>query len=151
MAAHDEVPVPVIQAAARGAVGAMAMSGLRQLTQALDLVEKTPPESVLERTAPGLFRRVPTRRRPALVEATHWTYGAAVGALFGMLPRRWRRHALAGPGYGLLVWTVFEAGIAPALGLAQRPRHGLGQASALLVDHLLYGLVVAASPFPHRD
>jgi hypothetical protein len=141
----------VVHSAVRGAIGAMAMSGLRQLTHALGLVEQTPPESVLQRTAPRLFHWVPLPRRPALVELAHWAYGAAGGAAFGMVPRRWRRQAWAGPGYGLLVWAVFEAGIAPALGLAQPPRHGGVEATMLLVDHLLYGVVVAASPWPIRD
>lgn len=141
----------VVHAAVRGAIGAMAMSGLRQLTQSLGLVERTPPESVLQRTAPGLFRRVPVSRRAALVELAHWAYGAAGGAVFGMFPRRWRRQAWAGPGYGLLVWATFEAGIAPVLGIAQRPRHSGVEATVLLADHLLYGVVVAASPWPTRD
>lgn len=141
----------VFRAGGRGAIAAMAMSGLRQLTQSLGVVQKTPPESVLERTAPELFRRVPIERRPALVELVHWTYGVAGGAVFGALPRNWRRQPWAGPVYGLLLWTVFEAGIAPALGLTRRPRHGVSEAAVLLADHLLYGIVVAASPWPLRD
>lgn len=141
----------VVHAAVRGTIGAMAMSGLRQVTRSLDLVRQTPPESVLQRTAPSLFQRVPVPRRPALVELAHWAYGAAGGAVFGLVPRNWRRRAWAGPVYGLLVWAAFEGGIAPALGLAQRPRHGGVQATMLLLDHLLYGVVVAASPWPIRD
>lgn len=131
---------------ARGVIGAMAMSGLRQLTRALGLVSQTPPESVLRRTAPRVFHRLPVRRRPALVELVHWAYGAAGGAGFGALPASWRGRAWAGPAYGLLVWALFEAGIAPVLGISRRRSHTRVEAAVLLVDHLLYGAVVAGRP-----
>jgi len=141
----------VCSGAARGVVAAMAMSGLRRMTTALGVVEDTPPEAVLRSTVPGAFARVPEERRPVAVEAVHWTYGALGGAAFGLLPRRVRRHPLAGPTYGVLVWTAFEFGIAPALGLPQADREKPSEQAALLADHLLYGAVVAASPWPHRD
>ena len=136
-------PVPTAWAATRGVAAAMAMTGLRQVTRGLGLVEQTPPEAVLQATAPGLFSRVPVKRRPALVEAMHWSYGAAAGAVFGLLPVRWRRQVWSGPAYGMVVWAVFEAGIAPAIGLTRQPRHGPVQSSMLLLDHLLYGVIVA--------
>ncbi|WP_204082883.1 hypothetical protein [Asanoa ishikariensis] len=141
----------VSRGAARGVVAAMAMSGLRRMTTALSLVEDTPPEAVLRSTVPGAFARVPDQHRPVAVEAMHWTYGALGGAAFGLLPRRVRRHPLAGPIYGILAWTAFEIGIAPALGLPQADGHKPAEQAALLADHLLYGAVVAASPWPHRD
>lgn len=142
---------PILRATARGAVGSMAMSGLRQLTVSLGMVERTPPESVLRRTAPRLFRDVPAERRPALVEAVHWLYGAAGGAAFGLLPRVIRERRWAGPVYGVLAWAAFETGIAPALGLP-RSRDTAAERLALLADHLLYGAVVGASarPRPRR-
>ncbi|MEV0973717.1 hypothetical protein [Microtetraspora glauca] len=142
---------PIIRAAVRGAIGAMAMSGLRQAMVALGLVERVPPESLLRRIVPSIFHSVPPRRRPALVEFAHWTYGAAGGAVFGALPRAIRERPWAGPVYGLLVWGAFEGALAPAVGLAQEKSHDPVERSMLLVDHLLYGVVVAASPWPHHD
>jgi hypothetical protein len=135
---------------ARGAIAAMAMSGLRQATTALGIVERVPPESILRHTAPGLFCRIPVERRPALVEFVHWSYGAAGGILFGALPRRLRRKGWVGPAYGFMFWSLFEVAIAPLLG-TERGRHGVRQQLALLADHALYGVVVAASPWPHAD
>jgi len=140
----------VVKSATRGVVAAMAMSGLRQFTTSLDLVERTPPESVLRESAPRLFYRIPVERRAALVEAIHWSYGALGGGLFGVLPRHLRRHPWTGPLYGFLFWWVFQAAIRPALGL-DASHDDPGQRLALLADHLLYGAVVAASPFPYRD
>lgn len=142
--------LPIARGAARGAIAAMAMSGVRQATTSLGIVDKTPPESILARTAPGLFNRVPVERRTALVELIHWSYGTAGGVLFGALPRRLRRQPWAGPAYGLLSWATFEMGIAPVFGLSER-RHGVIERLALLVDHLLYGSVVAAAPWLHTD
>ncbi|AQZ68119.1 unnamed protein product [[Actinomadura] parvosata subsp. kistnae] len=139
---------PIVRAAARGVIGSMAMSGLRQLTTALGMVPSTPPESVLKRTAPKAFHSVPDERRPAVVEAVHWTYGAVGGAFFGLLPKAVRRRRWAGPVYGVLAWAAFETAIAPALGLTRR--HGRAERVALLADHVLYGIVVGAAPRPSK-
>lgn len=140
----------ILKAGVRGVVASMAMSGLRQLTTALDLVDQVPPESVLRKTAPQVFNRVPVQRRPALVEVIHWSYGGFGGALFGLLPRPLRRRAASGPIYGILFWGVFQAVLVPALGLHSSHAQAR-QRLALLADHVLYGAVVAASPFPYRD
>jgi hypothetical protein len=141
---------PIVRAAARGAIASMAMSGLRQLTTSLGLVAQTPPEAVIKKTAPEAFRRVPVERRPAVVETVHWLYGAGGGAFFGMLPQAVRTRPWAGPLYGVLFWAGFEMAIAPFLGLPRKPETGV-ERLALLADHILYGVVVAASPWPHRD
>ncbi|WP_218824587.1 hypothetical protein [Asanoa hainanensis] len=132
-------------------IAAMAMSGLRRMTTALNLVGQTPPESILREGAPAVFYRVPVERRAALVEAMHWSYGALGGAMFGLLPRRLRRHPLAGPVYGLVFWTGFQFVIAPVFGLPQSRRVHPAEVLALLGDHVLYGVVVASSPWPHED
>lgn len=141
---------PVARGGARGALAAMAMSGMRQATTSLGIVEKPPPDWILERTVPRLFSRVPIDRRPAVVQLIHWSYGTVGGVFFGVLPRALRRRPWVGPAYGVLFWAFFEAGIAPALGLNER-RHGVAERLALLADHLLYGSVVAASPWLHED
>ena len=135
-----------LRGAGRGAVGAMAMTGMRVLTTELGLVEQTPPAAVSGQRARGLralLRRAPRRQRRGLVEAAHWAFGAAGGAAFGTLPHADRRRAWAGPGYGLVVWLGFELGIAPALGLSQAKRVRLVDRFALAADHLLYGLVLS--------
>ncbi|MES1193907.1 MAG: hypothetical protein ABUM26_06240, partial [Solirubrobacterales bacterium] len=79
----------VLRSAGRGAVGAMAMTGMRVLTTELGLVEQTPPAAVSRQRARGLralLRRAPRRQRRGLVEISHWTFGAVGGAAFGALP-----------------------------------------------------------------
>jgi hypothetical protein len=138
----------VLSGATRGAVGAMAMTGMRVMTTELGLVEQTPPQALSRQRARGvraLLRRAPRRQRRGLVEAAHWAFGAGGGAAFGALPRELRRHPWAGPVYGLVVWLGFELGIAPALGLSQAKRVRLVDRLALAADHVLYGLVLSAS------
>src|SRR6188472_4764311 len=115
----------MLHGAARGAVGAMAMTGMRVLTTELGLVEQTPPQAVARQRARGaraLLRRAPRKQRRGLIEAAHWAFGAGGGAAFGALPDAIRRRPWAGPAYGLVVWLGFELAIAPVLGLSQAKR-----------------------------
>ena len=133
----------VAHASLRGAIGAMAMTGMRAFTVDLGIVEQTPPEAILKQKARGLIRRVPRKRRRAAIELAHWGYGTVGGATFALLPRNVRRRAWAGPLYGLVVWLGFEAAIAPVLGLKQASKPRAAERLALAVDHLLYGLVLS--------
>jgi hypothetical protein len=133
----------VALAGLRGAIAAMAMTGMRRLTVNLGIVKQPPPEMILKEKAPGLIARVPKGRRVAAIELAHWTYGAGGGAVFGMLPEEFRRRAWAGPIYGLMVWVGFELGIAPVLGLRSAKEPMPAQRAALAADHLLYGLVLS--------
>jgi hypothetical protein len=133
----------VLDGAARGAVGAMAMTGMRVLTTELGLVEETPPRAVSRQRARALLRRAPRRQRRGLAEAAHWAFGAGGGAVFGALPGAVRRRRWAGPVYGLVVWLGFELGVAPVLGLSQATRGRPVDRLALAADHLLYGVVLS--------
>lgn len=140
----------VVRSGARGAIAAMAMTGLRRISTTSGLLGHTPPEAVLADRLPRLLERIPVARRPVLVEAAHLGYGMVGGVVFGALPRRLRRRGWIGPAYGVLFWSIYELGIAPALRLLPGRRSHTEQL-ALLADHLLYGVVVAASPWPYRD
>lgn len=133
----------IAHATLRGAIAAMAMTGMRAFTVDLGIVEQTPPQAIFKQRAGGLIRRVPRGRRRAAVELAHWAYGAGGGAAFALLPGRIRRQAWAGPAYGLVVWLGFEAALAPALGLKQASSLRAAERAALAADHLLYGLVLS--------
>lgn len=142
---HDGGPSggDLAHGALRGAIAAMAMSGMRECTTALGLVKQTPPEAIFKQRARGLLRKAPRGRRKAAIELAHWSYGSAGGFVFALLPDGIRQRPWAGPGYGLAVWLGFELGIAPALGLSQSRKLRLAERCALAADHLLYGLVLA--------
>jgi hypothetical protein len=139
----DESSTEVFHSAVRGAIGAMAMTGMRTFTVDVGLVKQTPPQAIARQRARGLIRRVPRSRRRAAVELAHWSYGAVGGAGFGLLPEGLRRTAWAGPAYGLVAWLGFELGLAPLLGLAQAKRLRPVDRAALAADHLLYGFLLS--------
>jgi hypothetical protein len=133
----------IAHASLRGAIAAMAMTGMRAFTVHTGLVDETPPQAIFRQRARGLLRKIPRKRRRAAMELVHWSYGAAGGAAFGSLPDGVRRRPWAGPLFGLLVWLGFELGLAPALGLTQSRRLRLTERAALAGDHLLYGFVLS--------
>jgi hypothetical protein len=134
----------VVHAAARGAIAAMAMTGMRVFTVDMGIVKQTPPDAIAKQKARGFLRRVPRRRRRAAVELAHWGYGGVGGAMFALLPEPVRRRPWMGAAYGLGVWVGFEAGIAPLLGLRQaKGGDAPPERIALAIDHVLYGIVLS--------
>jgi hypothetical protein len=146
----DSVPSPpsrgqdLAHGALRGAVAAMAMSGMRAFTENAGLVGQAPPQAIVRQRIPGMRRSLGARpRRRVLEEVFHWSYGAAGGVAFAALPQPLRAHRWAGPAYGLAIWLGFEAGIAPLLRLKQAGESRPAERAALAVDHLLYGLILS--------
>lgn len=136
-------PREIAHAALRGAIAAMAMTGMRILTQDLGIVKESPPQAIVRQRVKGFLRSVPGQHRRAAIEVAHWTYGAGGGALFGALPAEVRRRRWFGPLYGLGIWAGFELVIAPVLALRQAKEPRVVERLALAVDHLLYGLVLS--------
>jgi hypothetical protein len=148
-AGMKEVTQRVAWGVVRGTVGAMAMTGMRQVTTGLGLVEQTPPDAIIKQRASGLLVRTPrlaflvAKRQTAVIELAHWFYGAAGGAAFAMLPHRVLRSRWVGPGYGVLTTAMFELGIVPILGLDKAKKIRPAEQLMFLADHLLYGIILA--------
>jgi len=127
----------------------MAMTGMRQVTTGLGLVEQTPPDAIIKQRASGLLVRMPrlaflvAKRQTAVIELAHWFYGAAGGAAFAMLPASVRGSRWAGLGYGLLTTALFELAIAPVLGLDKAKKIRPSEQLMFTADHLLYGFILA--------
>jgi uncharacterized protein DUF6789 len=135
--------IEVLHATFRGAVGAMAMTGIRVFADHAGFIREDPPSRLTRKHGRGLFKPVPRRKRRTVVELVHWTMGAVFGAVFGLLPERLRRQPWAGPVYGALVWLGFDAGVSPALGLTERGWPRGHERAVFVVDHLLFGLVLS--------
>ena len=135
-----------LQAATRGVVAAMAMTGMRRVTGGLGLVHEPPPEAIARQGFPTLLARVPVENRGEAIEFAHWAYGGVGGAIFGSLPAALRRQVWAGPAYGLAVWMLFESVLAPLLGINPAPHRKIVERLAVAADHLLYGAILANRP-----
>lgn len=132
--------------ALRGAIGAMAMTGIRVVTAGLNLLPKDPPEEIFEDALPHFLELVPREYRDEAIELAHWGYGAVGGAMFALLPAAIRRHRWSGPAYGIGTWSFFEGVLAPMLGLRKPSERSTSERAAIIADHVLYGLIVAGGP-----
>ena len=134
----------VAHGALRGAIGAMAMTGVRTFTVSIGLVRETPPQSIAKRRrVTGVLSYIPKRRRQAAIEVFHWSVGILGGSIFGALPDELRRARWFGPVYGLGLLLPYDFVVAPALGLKQATRPKPAEQAALIADHLLYGFVLS--------
>jgi hypothetical protein len=134
---------PILHGAVRGAIAAMAMTGMRQLTTDLGLVDRPPPQAIFRERIPGPLRSRPRRKRRITEELAHWSYGSVGGAVYAALPEGVRRRPWSGPLYGLAVWLGFEAGLSPVLRLSHSKKPRLLARAALAADHALYGFVLS--------
>ncbi len=131
----------LLPSAARGVLGAMAMTGVRRVTTDLGLVQKPPPEEIATEGVPGLLARVAPEHRETAIELFHWGVGAMGGMGFRLLPSALRRRRWAGPAYGLAILGAFETVIGPRLGIGATDRTA-AERLALAADHVVYGLVL---------
>ena len=127
---------------ARGVAGAVAMSLMRAVTTRLGLVGKTPPDAIASERAPQLVARLPPWTRRPAIELGHLSYGGLAGAAYAALPDVLRAHRASGPVYGFATWLLYEAVLAPTLGLSHARRRRPVERIALAADHVLYGLVL---------
>jgi hypothetical protein len=121
----------------------MAQTAMRRVTTGFGLVRRPPPERLAHEALPALLARIPAEHRDEAIELAHWTYGAAAGGVYAALPGGFRRRMWAGPAYGIAVWLLFEAALAPVLlGLERTKRRPLSERLSLAADHALFGAVV---------
>jgi hypothetical protein len=130
----------LLRSAARGVLGAMAMTGVRRVTTDLGLVFKPPPERIATEGIPRLFARLAPEHE-TVIELCHWGVGAVGGIGFRIFPAALRGRRWTGPAYGLAILAAFETAIAPGLGIAARDRT-VSERLALAGDHLVYGIVL---------
>ena len=144
------VGADVAGASARGLVAAMAMTGLRVVTTRSGLLEQTPPDTIVEQAAPRLVSELPRQRRELVTELAHWGYGAAGGAAYALLTARLRHRRWLGPAYGVGLWLAFESVLAPALRLEYARDRRFAWRAMVILDHLLYGAMVAGRLTPQQ-
>jgi hypothetical protein len=135
----------VARCAFRGVIAAMAMTGLRRVTESFGLIEEDPPDQIAKETPllDPILERIPERYHAGAIELVHWAYGAGGGALFGLVVPDHRQTRRAGVLYGLGTWVAFETGLVPLLGLSHGDSKEVSARVSVALDHVLYGLLVA--------
>ena len=130
-----------------GIAGTVAMTvAMRSLHRRLPAAERSPlpPREIIESMAmpAQAHRRADETELQDATLAAHFAYGAATGALYGLL--RPGDGVAAGAGYGLLVWAASYLGWIPALAvLAPATRHPARRNRLMLAAHLVWGAATA--------
>jgi putative membrane protein len=84
-----------------------------------------------------IFKR---KKRKILSFVSHYSYGAATGALYGVLSKDIPFHpAITGSLYGLFVWTGSYLGWLPATGLWNPKRESKGRRFSMIAAHVVWG------------
>ncbi len=103
------------------------------------------PAKVARRISEGVFgHEIPADRIPLLTNATHWGYGTAWGAAYGLLAGTFGSSMRRGLAFGSGVWVMSYVQLVP-MGLYEPPWKYAPKDMALEVSyHLAYGLGVGA-------
>ena len=107
-----------------------------------------PPREILEGVADqaGVRHELREGEKQALTLAGHVGYGAACGAIFGVVaPRHPLAAVTAGAAFGLTVWAASYLGWLPATGVRHHPKHDPSARTGLMIGaHLVYGAATGA-------
>ena len=135
----------LLRGALAGGLATAPMSAVMMGAKQLGLVGGMPPEKI---TAKFLNRggiRRSEVQQDVLATLTHFGFGAAAGAAFGVVaPRRLIARVPLGMAYGAGIWGVSYMGWVPALGImppADRDRRD--RQMVMLASHLVYGTALA--------
>jgi hypothetical protein len=139
--------------AIRGALAGLAatapMTAVIAAGGAFGLLFTPPPAQITgevsERAGEQLSRRSPEFTAAWL--AAHFAYGAACGALYGLLrPLLPRADVIAGVMFGGAVWGVSYLGLLPSLGLFPSAKDDAPPRQAVMIAaHAVYGTTLAGA------
>ncbi|WP_229802858.1 DUF6789 family protein [Planobispora rosea] len=147
----------LVRGGVAGLLATAAMSVVMVAGDRAGLMRDQPPKRITRAFLPGNRHR-PKPGEGVLGALAHAGFGAAGGALFGLLTRGRRPPAPAGIGYGLAIWLVSYQGWVPGLGiLPPISRDRPGRVAVMAAGHVVYGAALAAAmrslnrDLPDRD
>lgn len=133
----------LVNGAVSGTLATAAMSTVMVAGEKAGLMRGQPPKHIVRGLLPGSERR-PKKGEGVLGAVAHVGFGAASGALFGLLSRKRRGRLPLGVGYALAIWVVSYAGWAPRLSaLPPLERDEPGRQGVMAVGHVVYGATLA--------
>ncbi|MEV5410955.1 DUF6789 family protein [Thermopolyspora sp. NPDC052614] len=128
-----------LRGAAAGTLATGAMSALMLAGARAGLMRHQPPKRIARAFLPG-HRHRPKPGERLLGTAAHFGFGAASGAVFGLLVGDRRPRILAGVVYALAIWAVGYQGWVPRLHIMPPATQDVPERQAVMVGaHLVYG------------
>ena len=134
-----------------GTAGAALMLPLFEGAKRAGVLTEAPPVRVVDRAADAAETTavdggIEQGEREGLAVGGHLLYGAAAGALYGLVQEELELPAVAaGVAYGLVLWAAGYLGWLPAAGVLPQPwRQHPGDALTPVAAHLVYGLALGA-------
>jgi hypothetical protein len=130
-----------------GLVATAAMSAAMVAAQRAGYMGRMPPREITEAALDAVGADdLPEAEVEAASVATHFGFGASMGALLGFVRPRPRRPVAEGIAFGTLVWLASYAGWVPALGILPPPtRDRPGRPTSMVLAHWIYGAVLGAA------
>jgi hypothetical protein len=141
--------------AAWGLLATVPMSIAMLLGQRLGWIEEQPPEALTEEALARAhaLEGMSETTVDGLAVASHLGFGAAAGALFGLVHARAPRVPAIplGVAWGLGIWAASYRGWIPALGMLPRDqRRGRPGTSVMVAAHVVYGIALGAMAIRRR-
>jgi uncharacterized membrane protein YagU involved in acid resistance len=140
----------VIRGALAGIVATVPMSGVMLILDRRrsggDPTPLPPRQITIEATELlGVRHKLGESAQRVLTTASHFGYGAVMGALFGAFCGEKRSHAVtSGASYGLAVWVGSYLCWLPALhSRAAAPRQSLRRNAVMIAAHIVWGASLA--------
>jgi hypothetical protein len=136
-------PPSLAKGALAGIATTMPMTAAMELGRRSGLLRRPPPEQITDRLFAAARATKATRQQRRCVAAlAHLATGATLGAIFAALqrPKRLRHRILFGATYGLGIYTLNYAGLAPTLRLMPPPSQDRpGRQLTTGLAHVVYG------------
>jgi putative membrane protein len=133
----------ILKGAAAGLIGGLAGAGAKMLTEKLfppRVLGQTPPPVVLAEQVAG--HTLPPTQQQAAMHSIHWGFGAAAGAVYGVLVEyEPSLGAWKGAAFGLALNKLTHESILPGMGLAAAKEDQPTQERiSEWVTHAVYGI-----------
>jgi hypothetical protein len=138
-----------LDGALAGAAATLPMSAVMAAADRAGMMGKHPPEVIVEKGMRRSGVRADETTEDAVTLVAHFGFGAAAGAVFGLINRRaahrrstWIAEGIA---FGLVVYAVSYKGWIPALNILPRPEHDRpGRQPSMIAAHVVFGAALGA-------
>ena len=134
----------LMRGAIAGAGATVPMSAVMAGGERLHMLGEPPPRKITRAGVRAVNGSATKGELDALSWVSHFAFGAAMGAAYGLLVGDRRPSIASGVLFGTAVWAVSYAGWVPAMGIMASPSHDRPmRPEVMLVAHWAYGASLA--------